>query len=356
MTNNKERYFAFAHAGAGFVLEHCVTLKVEKAMGTTLSNGMHLTHLQLCKNNGKRSTAAGKLVEQYNGMVGDTSKHIHVVKFPACDTDGVLSLKRETMLSHPIVSCIIADLEKKVVAAWSWSVATLVRKEPVEPKSKKTRRASGGGEKTVNVKLVVDQKNVLDILHELGCSKEHISGDKLVSVACEITDKLIKKYGSSVRFSKENREYVISCVRDLFVTELMFVCAPLGKAKHSRIDVIRSMAADIVPELVGESEKLTLADGTKKENEANSATIAFFRTYVSEHGTTEGSWKLEAKEFVNFLNNNTFGTYRLICVESFLAALINADVVARSGVKRPCRSFVVDNAKLVEFLTQHGKK
>jgi hypothetical protein len=345
--NNKERYFAFAHVGADFVLEHCVSLKVEKAVGTTLPDGMHLTHLHLHKNNGKRSSCAGKIVDQYNALVADKAKHIVLAKFPLCDTGGVLFLKKESMASHPIVSKIMHDVERKVAAAWSWPVgaaAASSKKDAAEPKAKKARVNGEGKKGSEAKKLVVDQKSVLDVLFELGCTKTKFQGEKLVGVAYEISERMLKKYGPTAKFSSENRPFVVSCVRELFCSELMFVCAPLKKSEQP---MMQAVANDMLEHLAGKSAK---ESSEAEKFETNSVTKAFFREQLVKQGIAEPTWILVAKDFLHYLNAGGLGAYRMVCIESFLREMVQEKVIALGEAKRPCRKFIVDTAKLIAFL------
>jgi hypothetical protein len=346
MSNNKERYFVFAHTGAGFVLDHCNEMKIEKAFGTTLPNGIHVTHFQMCKNNGKRASAANKVIDQYNALVGEGSKQLVAASFPGCDSGGVVCLKRDSLVSHPMIVKIACDIEMDVAAAWSWPIGAELlsggRKEKPEPEIKKAKAVDGS---MVPVKVDGVRDFVMYLLRKLGCGMSVFDKTKISCVVDDISSQFQKQFGSSVKNIEEHRDFIEGRVRKMFSSELDIVCVPYSKSLGAG-----AIMSDIVGE--GQSDPLKFPpDKVFSADQVNSETTGFFRTYLQLHsGADPAITDLAARDFINALNKGSFGTYRFTSVESFLSPLIGAKVLTPRGTKRPYRLFSVDHAKVAAFL------
>ena len=346
MSNNKERYFVFAHTGAGFVLDHCHEMKIEKAFGTTLPNGIHVTHFQMCKNNGKRASAANKVIDQYNALVGEESKQLVAAPFPGCDVGGVLCLKREHLVSHPMIVKIACDIELNVTAAWSWPIGAELlsggKKEKPEPEIKKAKAVDGSA---VPVKVDGVHEVVMFLLRKLGCVSV-LDRTKISCVVEDISCQFQKQFGSSLKNIEEHRNFIETRVRKLFSSELDVVCVPYTKSRDTG-----AIMSDIVGE--GQSDPLKFPpDKVFSVDQVNSETVGFFRAYLQLHsGADPAVSNLTARDFINALNKGSFGTYRFTSVESFLSPLIGAKVIIPCGTKRPYRLFSVDHVKVAAFLS-----
>lgn len=344
--NNKERYFVFAHTGAGFVLEHCSEMKIEKAFGTTLPSGIHVTHVQMCKNNGKRASAANKVIDQYNSLVGEESKRLVAAPFPGCDSDGVVCLKRESLVSHPMIAKIAGDIEADVAAAWAWPIGVELfsggRKEKPESEIKKAKAGDGG---VVLKQMGGVRDAVMAVIRGMGCVGKGFDPIKVACVVEEISGQFQNQFGDSVKNCSEHIDFISERVKKLFSSELDFVCVP-----HNKSHGAAAVMSDIVGE--GHSDPLKFPPGRVfSVKDVNLETIGFFRVYLQGRlGIDPAVSSLTAREFINALNNGKFGTYKFTSVESFLSPLIGANVLIPCGTKRPYRLFSVDHAKVAAFL------
>ena len=348
MSNNKERYFVFAHTGAAFISEHCYEMKIEKAFGTTLSDGMHVTHIQMCKNNGKRASAANKVLDQYNSLVGDESKQLVAAQFPGCEHIGVVCLKREGLLSHPMILKIASDIELDVAAAWAWPMGTELlgggKKEKIEPETKKAKAVGG----SVAPKQIDGMHNaVVAALYRMGCGPNSIERSRIISASEEISGLFQKQFDDTVVHGKEHMEFIRGHVKRIFDKDLDFVCVR-GPDSH----VTAAVMSDIVGE--GRSDPLVFPPGKVfSVGDVNFVTANFFRGYLGGRlGVDPKFSDLTAKEFISSLNKGSFGAYKLTSVESFLAPLIGAKVLVPCDTKRPYRLFRVDHDKVAAFLLQ----
>ena len=346
MSNNKERYFVFAHTGAAFISEHCYEMKIEKAFGTTLSDGMHVTHIQMCKNNGKRASAANKVIDQYNTLVGDESKQLVAAQFPGYEHTGVVCLKREGLLSHPMIMKIVSDIEMEVAAVWSWPTGAelfrVSKKEKSEPEAKKAKAVDG----SVVPKQVEGMNNaVASVLHRMGVSVRNIEKNRVGSAVDDISEQFRKQFGDVAINRREHLDFIQGCVRKSFRGELDFVCI---RGPDSQV------AADIMSDIVGEcrSDPLVFPPGKIfSVGDLNPETVDFFRGYLERHRGVDPVFSdLTAKEFITTLNKGSVGAYKLTSVESFLAPLLGANVLVAHGTKRPYRLFGVDHTKVAAFL------